>query len=104
MTREEKEASFERAKATPYVRRAYGDVSWHPPRYVTEAMKVRDGGGPDYRVYCRPISVEMQFHARIRKVCAYCEGQHPLSNCAAMRRELKFGEDWFLYHKGLGVK
>ena len=79
-------------------------MSWRPPRHVTESMKARDGGALDYWVFCKPLSPEMQFHARVQRVCAYCEGRHSLNTCAAMRRDLKFGEDWFLYPKGQGMK
>ena len=100
MTREERQASYDRARKTPYSRRAYGDISWKPPLHVTEAMKLREGRGQDYLVYCKPISPKMQFHARVQKVCPFCEGPHFLNECQPMRRDLKFGEEWFIFQRG----
>ncbi len=99
MARGDKQTSFNMAKTTPYVRRDYGDVSWNPLRHVSEAMKLREGRGRDYLVYCKPVSPRMQFHARVRKVCPFCEGRHFLNDCATMRRDLKFGEEWFIYRR-----
>ena len=99
MTREEKQASFDRARATPYVRKEYGEVNWRPPRHIPEAMKLREGRGPDFLVYCRLTTPKMQFHARVQKVCAYCESAHYINECPTMKRELRFGEEWFLFHR-----
>ena len=104
MPREDRQASYDRAKATPYSRKAYGEVLWRPPRHVTPAMQVREGRGQDHWVYCKLITPRMQFHARVRRVCAYCDGHHFLTDCAAMKSELKFGEDWFLFPKTMAPK
>ena len=101
---DDRQASFERAKSTPYSRKAYGDVQWLPPKNIPPAMQVREGRSQDHYVYCRLISPRMQFHARVRRVCAYCAGRHFLVDCTAMKEELKFGEDWFLFPRTAVLK